>query len=431
MELNYLSMDEYFLHFLWKYQKFTELPLIMESGEELVVLKPGFHNQNSGPDFSESQITIADIEWSGSVEIHYRASDWEVHKHNCDPAYENVILHVVWINDKPISYSDGKTIPTLVISRHVAQDIEQHYRNYINQPKAILCDQHLPVVPSIKKTAMLDHALMDRLESKAKIVMDIYKKTNSDWNETAYQILGRNFGFSVNKEAFERLTTLLPYKIIGKHIDQPKQVHALLFGMAGFLENDIDDGVRKEWKIEFDFLQKKYALDATLLRHNWKFSKLRPANFPTVRLAQFAAFLINQKKPFSLFIETTDIAFIRKSLHIHLVGYWEKHYDFGKTLSSGLNHFGQSSIDNILINTAVPLLTAYSKSIGEQSYLDRAVEILSQLKPEKNKITRAWEQVGLQPSSAFDSQALIQQYNAFCLKKKCLQCSIGVSILSR
>ncbi len=158
-------MDEYFLHFLWKYQKFTRLPFILATGEELIVLKTGFHNQNSGPDFAEAKVKIEGIEWSGSVEIHYRASDWEAHKHDHDSAYENVILHVVWINDKPIAYPNGKAIPTLVISNHVDQNLEQHYRAYINQPKTILCDQQIAQIPSIKKTAMLDHAIMDRLEA--------------------------------------------------------------------------------------------------------------------------------------------------------------------------------------------------------------------------------------------------------------------------
>ena len=263
------------------------------------------------------------------------------------------------------------------------------------------------------------------------MVQSIHNDANHDWNETAYRVLGRNFGFSVNKEAFEHLTKLLPYKIIGKHIDQPEQVNALLFGVAGFLDDNIKDETYLKCKTEFEFLQKKYALTSTLSRHNWKFSKLRPANFPTVRLAQFATFLIAQKKPFSLFIEEKDIGQIRKSLQISLCGYWEHHYDFGKKLSSGSNNFGQSSIDNLLINTAVPLLTAYSKSVGDQIYLDRATEILQGLKPEKNRITKAWLELGLNADSAFDSQALIQQYNEFCLKKKCLQCSIGVSLLNR
>ncbi len=253
---------------------------------------------------------------------------------------------------------------------------------------------------------------------------------NNDWNETAYQILGRNFGFSVNKEAFERLTTLLPHKIIRKHADQPKQVFSLIFGVAGFLDEAIDE-TQMSWKNEFEFLKKKYSLDNTLSRHNWKFSKLRPANFPTVRLAQFATLLIKQQNLFSLFIENTDADHLRKSLKISLSGYWEKHYDFGKELTSGTNNLGQSSVDNLLINTAVPLLTAYSKSIGEQMFLDRAVDLLSSIKPENNKITRAWDEVGLHATNAFDSQAMIQQYNEYCIKKKCLQCSVGVTILNR
>ncbi|MFY0599753.1 MAG: DUF2851 family protein [Cyclobacteriaceae bacterium] len=423
-------MDELFLHFLWKYQKFNKLPLTTSLGKEITVLKTGHHNKNAGPDFLESKIKIDQIEWAGSVEIHFKASDWLAHKHQSDPSYQNVILHVVWKNDTEIVYQNESQIPTLVLSDFVDQNLEQQYRSYINQPKAILCESFLDGLPSIQKTMMLDHALTDRLESKAKLVLDILSESNTNWDQTVYQLLGKNFGFSINKEPFEKLTTLLPYKIIAKHLDNPDQVFALIFGTAGFLETP-EDEYQKSLQKEFDFLSKKYRINSPLLRHQWKFSKLRPANFPTVRLAQFATFLLGTKKLLSYFIENHGIKKLKAGLSIEPAGYWKNHYDFGKKLESGSNRFGSFSIENLLINTAVPILTAYSKTAGNESLLERGVELLEEIKSEKNNITKQWEQVGIACNSAFDTQALIQQYNEFCLKKRCLHCNIGVAILNR
>ncbi|MFT6865317.1 MAG: hypothetical protein ACJA08_000134 [Cyclobacteriaceae bacterium] len=430
MEFNYYSMDEYFLHFLWKYQKFAMLPLTLATGELLSVLKPGFHNHNSGPDFLEGKIKIDEIEWSGSIEIHHKASDWYLHGHQHDPAYHNVVLHVVWIDDKPVSYPNGQPIPTLVLSKFTDRNLEQQYRAYINQPKTIRCDTFLESLPNIHKTAMLDHALTDRLEAKANLVLKTLEETNNDWEETAYRLLGRNFGFSLNKEPFETLTQILPFKVIAKHLGHPKQIFALIFGSAGFLEEHSDE-YQKELSVEYQFLSKKYKLDSPLLRHHWKYSKLRPANFPTVRLAQFATFLIIQKNLFSFFIDKKEIKILKSGFSIALDEYWDKHYDFGRSLKTGTNHFGEASADNILINTVVPLLAAYSKEISDSDLIERAIEILSSLKEEKNRITRAWADVGIKCSSAFDSQAVIQQFNEFCVKKKCLHCNIGVAILNR
>lgn len=423
-------MDELFLHFLWKYQKFIKLPLLLDSGEEVVILNPGKHNHNSGPDFSEAKIIIGKIEWSGSVEIHFNASDWYHHKHEIDPAYQNVILHVVWKKDKNINYTSGVEIPTLILSDFVDPLLEQEYKSYINQPSTIRCEPFLPKIPPIQQTAMLDYALADRLEAKSKSVLEILLETKNDWDQTVYKLLGRNFGFSINKESFERLTSLLPYKVLAKHLNHPEQVLALVFGVAGFLEEPIDE-YQINLKNEFEFLRKKYKITTTLTRFQWKFSKLRPANFPTVRLAQFAYLLTSKKRLFSFFIDQPDIKGLESTLDIKPTKYWEVHYDFGKKLERGSNRFGAFSIENVIINTVVPLLAAYSKSIGEEKYIEHAVDLLTQLKSEKNNITKQWDALGFKNDSAFDSQALIQQYNQFCLKKRCLHCNIGIAILHR
>ncbi|MEO9474959.1 MAG: DUF2851 family protein [Cyclobacteriaceae bacterium] len=424
-------MDEYFLHFLWQYQKFAKLPLQTCNGENITVLKTGFHNHNSGPDFIEAKIKISEIEWAGSVEIHHKSSDWLLHKHQHDQSYENVILHIVWLHDKEIFTPKSKTtIPTLVLSEFVDPNLELAYRAYINQPETILCSKKLPAIPDLKKVMMMDHAVTERLESKAALIRQIYDQTERDWEETAYRILGKNFGFSVNKEPFGKLTTVLPFKIIKKHLDHPTQVFALIFGAAGFLE-DTNDAYSRELAQEYAFLNRKYEINSPLQRFHWKFSKLRPANFPTVRLSQFTTLIIKQRGFFSLFIHTEEAAQLRSRLKVSPSGYWADHYDFAKKLETGENHFGQTSVDNILINTAAPLLAAYATSISETKYIERAMEMLATLKPEQNRITREWTKNGIDIESAYHSQALIQQYNEYCVKKKCLHCNIGISILHR
>lgn len=283
-------MDEYFLQFLWKFQKFSSQQLFLSSGEKLTVYKTGYQNFNSGPDFQEAKLQINELTWSGSVEIHYRSSDWFNHKHDKDQAYENVILHVVWINDKEVPGKSGTPIPTFEIGKYVTQNLQQEYRKYINQPGVILCRDRLPSLSSIQSRSMLDGSFAARLREKGKKTLDILQECENDWEETTYRLLAANFGFKINAESFSKLARSLPYKILRKHLDHSSQVEALLFGMAGFLETPAD-AYAEQLQAEFRFLSRKYQLSPILSEHHWKLSRLRPANFPTIRLVQFSALL--------------------------------------------------------------------------------------------------------------------------------------------
>lgn len=421
-------MDEYFLQFLWKFQKFPTQQLTLVSGERLTVFQPGYQNEDAGPDFSEAKLKIGDIVWSGSVEIHYRSSDWYHHKHHQDQRYENVILHVVWSDDKEIAGPDGKPLPTLEMAKYAPKDLEREYRKYINQPEVILCSDRLPEIPSIQISMMLDKAFAGRLQEKAEKVLEIVKTCNDDWEETAYRILARNFGFKTNSEPFEKLAATLPCKVLQKHLDHPQQVEALIFGQAGFLENVVDS-YGTQLVTEYEFLKKKYRLDQQLSRHHWKFSRLRPANFPTVRLAQFAAMITATK---GIFAKLTTIAttkeaekFIKQPLPV----YWKTHYDFGKQ-SGKVHAIGSSSVENIIINSVVPLLGAYAKHTDDPRLLEKAEALLDQLNGEQNKYIKKWIAAGIAPKNAKDSQALLYQYQSYCQQKKCLRCNIGLSIIS-
>jgi hypothetical protein len=427
MILNCL-MNESFLHYLWQFQYFKKKDLLSFDGEELTVLKTGMLNSNAGPDFFNAKVKIGEIEWVGNVEIHIKSSEWFAHHHEKDSAYDNVILHVVWDNDKPV-IRNGTSIPTLELKNRVDPSLLQEYKRLINSSTSIACQKSFSQVDDLIKLSTLDKALMQRLETKANQVADLLKFNKNDWEETTYQLLARNFGFKVNAEPFFQLSKSLPYKIIQKQSSQ-LQVEALIFGQAGMLETKTKDEYISLLFKEYHLLEQKYSLtDFKLNPAQWRFLRLRPANFPTIRLAQFAVLLFKTKNIFSQLISIESYTSIQRIFVLPQSDYWETHYRFGKKSKGEVPELGEASIQNIVINTVAPLLVAYGKYKDEQSYVDRAVELLQQLSAEENKITKEWNALGLKVKNAFDSQAVIELYNNFCQKRQCLNCSIGISIL--
>ena len=427
MRLTLTSMDEYFLHFLWKFQKFNSRPLLTEDGQELIVFKPGYSHDHAGPDFEEAKIKIGDIIWNGPIEIHYRSSDWFAHSHEKDERYDPIILHIVWIFDKRICYKNGKTIPSFILKDYVDQNLTDAYRHYINQTEDILCSSYK--VQNISWIQLKDQAIARRLESRSIEINAIHKKVDGDWEEAAYRLLCRNMGFSVNKEPLVRLSEVLPFRILKKHANNIFQIEALIFGQAGFLE-EISDEYQKNLSKEFKFLKTKYGLESQLHKTQWLFLRLRPANFPSVRLSQLAGFIHSNTNIFS-WMTQLNMTDLKKPPNCTTSSYWTTHYDFGKLLKSTKNNFGLSSWQNIVINTSVPLLCAYSKHVDDQEMYAKALDLLTFMKPEENKITKSWKKLHLKIENALDSQALIYQYRSYCLKKRCLQCNIGVNILQR
>lgn len=422
-------MNEAFLHFIWKFQKF-EAELTTTSGEEISIFYQGTHNHDAGPDFSEARLKIGDLEWNGQVEIHLKSSDWDHHNHTSDPAYNTVVLHVVWEHDKEILREDGTPIPTVELKNSVNLELVSDYTKYLSQPSDILCHAHLKSVNDLTWISNLDRMLAHRLENKSKRILDFAKATNYDWEETAYRTLGRNFGFSLNAETFQQLTENLPLKFVSKHSSNPQQIEALIFGVAGFLEEPVDEyqgGLKKE----FDFLKQKYDLNDNLHRTHWKFGKMRPTNFPTVRMAQFSTILLTHQKLFSLFSEISTVKELKKKLTVKPSVYWQEHYDFGKKVKKGSNALGKSSFDNLTINSVAPMLAAYSIYTDQPALMEKAVGLLEELPPEKNRYTNKWTALNKSAKSAFDSQAQITLYRDFCAKKNCLNCGIGNWIFNR
>lgn len=423
-------MNESFLHYIWQFQYFNKEDLKCSNGDEIIVFNPGFKNTHAGPDFYNAKLKLGPIEWAGSVEIHIQSSGWREHRHQDDPNYENVVLHVVWEENEMITRKDGTLLPTLELKNRVASSFFLQYKRIVHSKNKIPCANAIHAVPDIVRISMLDKALMARLEAKAFHVAEMLQKNNGDWEETCYQMLCRNFGFKVNTDPFLQLAQSLPFKILMKHGDRLEQMEALVFGQAGFLKETVNDPYYLLLKREYALLRKKYALGTRQMsKGQWRFLRLRPANFPTIRLAQLTSVLYHHKNLFSKIISTTSWKELIPIFSVKPSAYWLHHYQFFKIQKKEIPALGRMSIENIIINSIVPMLVAYGKSKDDQRYVDRAVQLLQDTSAEENNILRAWETLGLNSTSAFDSQALIELHNSFCVRRRCLDCNIGFALL--
>lgn len=423
-------MNESFLHYIWQFQYFNKEFLRTSTGDEITVLKPGFPNSNAGPDFFDAKIRLGEMEWIGSVEIHFSSSGWREHKHHEDAAYENVVLHVVWEENEIILRKDGTSLPTLELKGRVDPSLILKYKRIVHGTRSIPCANAIHDVPEIIKMSMLERALIARLEKKAEAILDILERNKGDWEETCYQVICRNFGFKVNTDPFLQLAQALPYKILMKHSDQLQQMEALIFGQAGFLKEAINDAYYSLLRREYMLLRKKYGLGAKQMnKAQWRFLRLRPANFPTVRLAQLSSVFYHQKNIFSKIISTASWKEIVPSFSVKPSEYWWHHYRFFKKQKKEVPSLGKASIENIVINSIVPLMVAYGKAKDDQRYVDRALQLLEETPAEDNNILRSWTSLGMPNKTASDSQALLELYNSFCSRRRCLDCSIGFSLL--
>ncbi|MFK7951477.1 MAG: DUF2851 family protein [Ekhidna sp.] len=422
-------MDEQFLHYIWKFQKFTNEELQLVDGSSLHIFHQGNHNHDSGPDFEEGRVKINDIEWAGHIEIHIKSSDWNKHGHQHDKAYNNVVLHVVWEDDEEILVNNSP-IPTLELKGRIDLTLLSKYQSHLDAKEDVLCTTQLSKVNQITISSMLDRVMSERLEQKASEILSLLKETKNDWEEAFYCTLARNFGFSVNKDAFVKLATSLPFKLLKKYTHQPKSIEALLFGQSGFLESAIDE-YQVELQKEFKFLQSKHQLKDPINKSEWKFGRMRPANFPSVRLSQFASLISQNPHLFTHLLEVKNVKEFIQTIHCDLSDYWIAHYDFGKVKKKKGMKIGDTTFHNIIINTLVPILAAYSKYSGNQHYMDRALELLELVPSENNRITKKWVSIGQNPKNALDTQAMIQLYKNYCQPQQCLSCNIGVALLSK
>lgn len=423
-------MNEEFLHYLWKYQLFDHENLRTTEGEKIEVKKAGIHNFDSGPDFFNAQVRIGETLWAGHVEIHNKSSEWFAHKHDEDLAYDQIILHVVYDNDKNVFRFNGLEIPTLVLKGRINFKLQKNYRDLTENMQWVPCSHQIAGVPAFVRENWLDRVLVDRLERKAAKINAWLEMNKNDWEQTFYQALARNFGFRVNAVPFELLATALPYIQLSKQRDNLLQLEAMLYGQAGLLSGrKFKDEYPKKLQKEYQFLASKFRF-TPIEAHLWKFMRMRPANFPSIRISQFAALLHQSKSIFSESMEESDVQKLRNRFRLKASDYWKDRFRFDKQSSkTGERKMSEASSNNILINTVAPFLFVYGKKIGEEKMLKRSFELLHSCKGEVNKITKAWSTLGMPTKTSFQTQALIQLKNEFCDNKKCLNCAIGNHII--
>lgn len=422
-------IQEIFLYFLWKYQYFNTRELVTVEGEPLIVDAVGFRNDFAGPDFKEAKLRIGGMQWMGSVEMHVKASDWYRHGHQEDDNYDNVILHVVWEADRAVLRSDGQVIPTLTLQPLVKPEVLRRYESMVDSPDKIPCHDSYKSVKAITRLSMLERVLVSRIQDKAAIFNRLLEDNHQDWEETAYQWLMKGFGFKTNADNMLSLAQSLPLRILQKHRNQPQQVEALLFGQAGLLDVEIKDDYPEKLQREYRFLKNKYGLKNRVHYNDWHFSKVRPSNYPTIRLAQLAALLIKFPHIFSFFSEIINFKAVMKDLEVEQSDYWQAHYAIDKPAGRKPGLLSKSARENLVINTTTPFLAALSTARDDQSYLETALNLLTSIPAERNHITELWAGYGWNISSAFDSQGLIQLYNHFCAQKRCIDCAIGIELV--
>lgn len=419
--------------YLWQFQAFSKQNLRTSEGEALEIIRVGNLNRNAGADFQMAEILLDGVRWVGSAELHLRTSDWLKHRHQENKNYDTVILHIVWENDLPrntILRSDQSPIPVLELKPLTDPLLLEKYHFLKNTENPIPCSSLISQVPKATVASMLEKTLLSRLERKAADIRQLLRTNQQDWEQTAYQVLAQNMGFKVNYEPFLALSKSLPLKTIWKHTDQLPIVEALLLGQAGFLEAEATDDYMAFLQREYRFFAYKYQLQPLKIEQ-WKFSKLRPPNFPTLRLAQLAVLLQRRKPSFADMMEYKTFESFLQLFDIQTSAYWQEHYLFGKKSQKPTGSMGRKSVENIVINTVAPLMVVFGQEKDNTEYLDRAIQILEQIAPEKNHITEIYSELGLSASNAFDSQAQIELYHEFCTQKRCLNCDLGVRIVRK
>ena len=420
-------MKEEFLHFIWENKLFHADSLRTEDGEPLLIVNPGHHNTHAGPDFFDARIQIGETLWAGNIEIHVRASEWNRHGHQTDPAYRNTILHVVAISDLPVCNDAGSKVPALVIKW--PDWITRNYEMLVRSHDWIACASLLYQVDPFKIKFFLNGIVIERLSQKIEAIGKILSETREDWGETFYCMLARSFGLRENALPFEMLARSLPQSILAHHHDSLFQIEALLFGQAGLLGDELfGDDYYLDLRKEYRFLAIKYGLKP-IAGHLWKFMRMHPGNFPTLRIAQFAALIHQSRGLFAAITEASNIKEIKQMFTLTASEYWNSHYSFNKPSVNRQKIFGDQIFRLVVINVVVPFYFLFGDNQNKLTLKDRALEILEQLPAENNRLIERWAEAGIAAGNALESQALLQLQHNYCEPKRCLGCTIGHKII--
>ena len=429
---------EQLLHYVWRHKMFPLQEMHTTDGKLVEVIDPGLHNRNAGPDFFNAKVKIDGTLWVGNVEIHDRSHDWYVHGHDHDSAYNNVVLHVAGVVDDNVITSDGKFLPQLQLD--VPKEINDHYKELLETDQYPPCYKIIPDLTKLTIHSWMSALQTERLEQKTEAIKARVDRNNGSWEDGYFTTLARNYGFGINGDAFEMWANTLPLKAVDHHRDDVFQIEAIFMGQAGLLElntipsqyqrDALNEGYFAKLRNEYQYLAHKFSMkpmDATM----WRFLRLRPQNFPHIRISQLANLYYSRRAGLSSLVECTTIEQLKAVLATSVTPYWETHYTFGSTSCRNDKNLSPASLNLLMINTAIPMLFAYGKHKSDEAICDRAFDLLEQLKAENNHITRLWQQCGLTAQNAGDSQALIQLKKEYCDKKDCLRCRIGFEYLKR
>lgn len=426
------QMREDFLHFLWRQARFDLRDLTTTTGAALSIQDFGLHNKDAGPDFHRGQVRINGMQWAGNIEIHVKASEWYEHGHDTDPAYDNVILHVVLEEDRPVYRRNGERIPCLELVGRIPEGIMNSYWRLMHNENWIACQHQLHGIDGPARRAWLDQLLRQRMNERARQFSERMLTNHRDWEEAFYQSLARALGGRVNAEAMDMLARSVPLRVLLKHKHSLLQLEALLFGQSGLLPEPA--GEEHEY---ISLLRREYAL--LRVKHGlvplpvaaWRYLRLRPNNFPTIRIAQLAAMLHRTGQLFGKSLAAADARELCNMFEVKLSNYWRSHYRFGKEGNAGERRLGTSTVHSILINTIAPALIAYGEQRADERFGERAFGLLRDLPAEDNLVIRKWAALSWAAADAADSQALLALKTSYCDRKRCLECAIGCQLLAR
>ena len=416
-------MTEQLLQYIWQFRYFNMNNLTTTEGEPVSIISNGTHNNNQGPDFLKATIKIADTTWVGNVELHVQASQWDDHQHSADKNYNNVILHVVWEHNKKMALP----FPVLELQGRVSKLLLGRYNELMKTDSFIPCEKNIHQADELTWMKWKERLLIERLQEKATVAMNYLAETHQHWEEIFWWMLARNFGMKVNSEAFEKIARNIPVNVLSKHKNQVQQLEALLLGQAGLLEGDFTDPYAIMLQKEYHFLQKKYRLTGTGIPVHQL--RMRPSNFPPVRLAQLAMLVQQSSHLFSKIIAMENVKEVKQLLDVTANDFWHYHYLLDEASGYKEKKLGAQMLNNILINTIAPILFAYAAHTGDYQYKNKALQWMEQIPAEKNTITKGYAALGVTIKTAMDSQALIQLKNHYCNHKRCLECAVGNKIL--
>ena len=423
-------MKEEFLYYIWQYKLFAKLDLRTTEKKQITIVKSGIQNKNAGPDFLNGQVKIGAQLWAGNIEMHLKSSDWYVHKHEEDVNFDAVILHVVWEHDAVVFMKNNEPMPTIELKDFVDDKLLLNYKRLVYSPRSwILCENQIATLDLFLVDNWLERLYFERLEQKSIFIMELLQESNYNFETVLFQLIAKNFGLKVNGDSFLQLAKSIDFLILRKVSFDEQQLTALFFGQAGFLEKEVEDSYYQQLKKEYEYLKHKYKLHP-ISNAQFQFFRMRPQNFPTIRIAQLASLFFKHQNLFSKLMSITKKEEFYTLFSFTIQAFWKTHYTFESKSKKSSKKLSKSFIDLILINTIIPLKFVYLKSKAA-SDKDEIIELIKQVASEKNSIISKFSKLNLKSKNALESQALLELKNNYCSKKRCLQCAIGNNLVRK